>query len=363
MAAEIVVDIERRFPGGPEIRANFRLDLTAGSTAILFGPSGSGKTTVLRAIAGLEHPDRGVITFGGDVWFDASRDRNLPPEFRRVGLLFQDYALFPHLTVRQNIEYGLHRHAKAERQRISGEIMRLFEIAELAHRRPGEISGGQAQRVALARAVAPQPGILLLDEPLGALDIPTRARVRTELRRLLERIRIPSLLVTHDRAEAIALGKQIVVLAGGEVRQVGPVDEVFRRPSDAMVASALGVETISKGVIVDAQAGLVRIRVGDVTINAVASEDLHDGQPVLVCIRAEEVTLQPVGPLIESARNHLAGKIESIESDGAIERVTVDCGFPLVAAITRNAREDLCLAVGSSIMASVKATAIHLILL
>jgi molybdate transport system ATP-binding protein len=361
MADEIAIDIERRFPAGPVIRAAFRLGLTAGSTTILFGPSGAGKTTVLRAIAGLEPPDRGVIRFGDEVWLDTSQRRNLPPDLRKVGLLFQDYALFPHLTIRQNIDYGLHHHAKTDRRRICDEMMQLFEITELADRRPREISGGQAQRVALARAVAPRPRILLLDEPLGALDVPTRTRVRTELRRLLERVQIPSLLVTHDRAEAITLGRQIVVMSEGTVRQIGPVDEVFRRPADATVALAVGVESILNGVIAGLQDGLAKIHVGLFEVTAVAPEDCREGQRVLVCIRAEDVTLQPVGPRAESARNHLAGRIEAVESDGAVERVTVDCGFRVVAMITRNAREELRLAAGDAIVASVKATAVHLI--
>src|SRR5438477_7810173 len=138
-------------------------------------------------------------------------------------------------------------------------MMRLFESADLADRRPREVSGGQAQRFALARAVAPQPRILLLDEPLAALDIPTRARLRTELRRLLKQIRIPSLVVTHDRTEAISLGHQIVVMAEGEVRQIGCVDEVFRHPADAKAAGILGVETILQGVVINRDAGLARV--------------------------------------------------------------------------------------------------------
>ena len=361
MAEEIIVDIERCFPAGSVIRADFRLDLTAGSTTILFGPSGAGKTTVLRAIAGLERPDRGTIRFGGDVWLDTSQHCNLPPEVRKVGLLFQDYALFPHLTIRQNIEYGLHQFQKTDRRRISDETMQVFEITELADRRPSEISGGQAQRVALARAVAPQPRILLLDEPLAALDVPTRTRMRTELRRLLKRVGIPSLLVTHDRAEAITLGQQIVVMSDGTVRQIGPVDEVFRRPADTTVALAVGVESVLDGVVAGVQSGLAKIHVGLFAVTAVAPEGCRCGQRVLVCIRAEDVTLQPVGPRAESARNHLAGRIEAVESDGAVERVTIDCGFRLVAMITRDAREELGLAVGGHIIASVKATAVHLI--
>ena len=363
MADEIAVDIEKRFAAGPLIRANFRLDLTASATTILFGPSGAGKTTVLRVIAGLEQPDRGMVTFGHDVWLDTSGHRALPPETRKVGLLFQDYGAVSSPDRARNIAYGLHRLGKTDRQRTSDGIMHQFEITDLAERRPREISGGQAQRVALARAVAAQPRLILLDEPLGALDIPTRVRLRTELRRLLERIGIPTILVTHDRAEAIALGQQIVVMSEGEVRQTGVVDEVFRHPADTAVAMAVGVETILNGVIVDVESGLARIRVGETTINAVAHEGLQEGLRILACIRAEDVTLQPIGPRVESARNHLPGKIESIESDGAVDRVTVDCGFHLVAVITRNAGEELGLEIGGAITASVKATAVHLIVL
>src|SRR5207253_2982998 len=194
--------------------------------------------------------------------------------------------------------------SKPERRQIGDEMMRLFEIADLADRRPREVSGGQAQRVALARAVAPQPRILLLDEPLAALDIPMRARLRTELRRLLEQIRIPSLVVTHDRTEAISLDHQIAVMAEGEVRQIGRVDEVFRRPANAAVAGILGVETILRGVVIDAGAGLARVQVGASEVCSVLQEELREREEVLVCIRAEDVTLQRDTRAIESARNH-----------------------------------------------------------
>lgn len=361
MADEIVVDIEKRFPAGATIRAKFRLTLAAGSTAIVFGPSGSGKTTLLRSIAGLERPERGLIRFRDQVWMDSSQSICRSPEFRRVGLLFQEYALFPHLTVRENIEYGLDHISKPERRRVSEEMMRLFEIAELAGRRPREVSGGQAQRVALARAVAPQPRILLLDEPLAALDVPTRARLRTELRRVLERVQIPTLVVTHDRAEAISLGHQIVVMAEGEVQQIGSVDEVFRRPANATVAGIVGVETILHGTVVAVRDGIVRVRVGPCEVSAVLREEVREQERVLVCIRAEEVTLQREAHPQESARNHFAGRIESMESDGAVERLTIDCGFQLAAIITRNVREEMELGAGASVTASVKATAIHLI--
>jgi molybdate transport system ATP-binding protein len=361
MADEIVVNIEKRFRAGAIIRAEFALNLAAGSAAILFGPSGSGKTTVLRSIAGLERPDLGLIRFRDEVWFDDAQRINLRAESRNVGLLFQEYALFPHLTVQENIEYGLDHQTKSERRRTSAEIMRLFEISDLSDRRPRQISGGQAQRVALARAMAPQPRILLLDEPLGALDLPTRVRLRAELRRLLERIRIPSIVVTHDRTEAISLGQQIVVMIDGNTQQTGSVEEVFRHPVNESVASTVGVETILQGVLVEQKSGLARINVDGIDIMAVERRVLSQGAQVLVCVRAEDVTLQHGRPQMESARNHFTGNIESMESDGAVERITVDCGVRLVSLITRSAREELGLEIGTRITASVKATAVHVI--
>jgi molybdate transport system ATP-binding protein len=318
-----------------------------------------GKTTVLRCIAGLELPDRGVIRFQDELWFDSSRSVLAAPQSRRVGLLLQDYMLFPHLTVRQNVEYGIAR--DGNRHKIAEEMLRLFGVAELADRLPRQISGGQAQRVALARAAAPRPRILLLDEPLSALDLPSRARFRAELRRLLAAIELPTLLVTHDRTEAISLGHQIIVMAEGSVRQLGPVDEVFRRPADPAVAATVGVETILHGTITEADAGLVQVLVNQEVVSAVFADSMSRGEPVLVCIRAEEVTLQQETSLLESARNHFSGRIVAIESDGAVERVSVDCGFPLVAIITRKSREEMNLRIGSLVRASVKATAVHLI--
>jgi molybdate transport system ATP-binding protein len=361
MADEIAVDIEKRFGGGPAIRARFRLSLEPGATAVLFGPSGAGKTTVLRSIAGLETPDRGVIAFGEEVWFDAARPLCLSPPRRRAGLVFQDYALFPHLTVRQNIEYGIDRLPRTERRGIADDLIQRFDLAEVAGRRASRISGGQAQRVAVARAVAPRPRLLLLDEPLAALDLATRVKVRRELKRMLASIGIPSVLVTHDRAEAIALGEQAIVMVDGEVRQAGPLEEVFRRPADATVANTLGVETLAAGVILEAAGGLAQVRVGGHAVSALLREELQPGDRVLVCIRAEEVTLQRGEPGLESARNHLPGVVESIESDGALERIVLDCGFPLTAVVTRQGREQLGLVPGARVTAAVKAPAVHLV--
>jgi molybdate transport system ATP-binding protein len=186
-------------------------------------------------------------------------------------------------------------------------------------------------------------------------------RVRTELRRLLERVEIPSIVVTHDRAEALALGQQMVVIIDGGVRQTGCVEEVFRRPASAAVAQSVGVETVSQGVVIAIQNGLARIQVADSMVAAVLNDEFREQDRVLISIRAEDVTLQLAAHTGESARNHFAGVIESIESDGAIERVCVNCGFPMVALITRSAREEMGLQAGTAVTASVKATAVHLI--
>jgi ABC-type sulfate/molybdate transport systems ATPase subunit len=176
-------------------------------TVAVVGPSGAGKTTLLRAIAGLTRPARGSITLGEEVWFGPGAD--VPPDRRSVGLVFQDYALFPHLTVEQNVAYG-GRNGVAD-------LLASFGIARLAHERPGRLSGGERQRVALARALAREPSVLLLDEPLAALDADTRGRVRRELKELLDRVRLPTLLVTHDREDAAVLADRTVALAHGRL--------------------------------------------------------------------------------------------------------------------------------------------------
>jgi molybdate transport system ATP-binding protein len=240
--------------------------------------------------------------------------------------------------------------------------MALVEIADLENRHPRQLSGGQAQRVALARALAPEPRLLLLDEPLAALDAPARSRLRSELRGLLSRAGTPTLLVTHDRTEAIALGDQMVVVVAGKIQQVGLVHEVFSRPANLEVARSVGVETIIPGKVTDLNNGLATVQVEQKLFTALPPDDLAGHNEVFVCFRAEDVTLQTGTPLKESARNHVAGRIVAIDSEGAVERITLDCGFSMVALVTRHAREEMGLAVGALVTAAVKATAVHLIL-
>lgn len=206
-------------------------------TVALVGPSGSGKTTVLRAIAGLRHPDGGRITLGDEVWFDAAARTRLPPERRSAGFVFQEYALFPHLSVRENVAFG-----------GTGPVDPLLErlrIARLADERPGVLSGGERQRVALARALAREPRVLLLDEPLAALDAHTRAAVRAELQDLLGELALPTLLVTHDFRDAAALADRAAVIVDGRVRQSGTIAELVAAPADAFVAAFTGANVLA----------------------------------------------------------------------------------------------------------------------
>jgi molybdate transport system ATP-binding protein len=359
MADQLTVDIRKRYAKGPEIAADLRVPLGEPSVAVLFGPSGAGKTTVLRCIAGLETPDSGSIRCGDETWYDGKRGFSLAPQRRRVGYLAQDYAVFPHLTVRANVEYGL-RDGRAARAKAGAELLARFELRELAGRYPQELSGGQLQRVALARALASQPRLLLLDEPLSAFDAPTRLRMRGDLRHLLASARAPAILVTHDRAEALSLGDSIAVMIAGSLRQAGPVDQVFERPADVDVAEAVGIETICAARVVSRSGGLVTLEIGHSRMVAVDVPDTHSD--VFACIRAESVTIErsPSGNP-SSARNHLPARIVSVQPEGPLARVVLDCGFRLAAIVTRQSEEEMRLREGEQVVGVVKATSIRIV--
>jgi molybdate transport system ATP-binding protein len=355
MSGELAARLVKRFPAGVAIELELVRPADGASVAVLFGPSGCGKTTALRCLAGLERPDEGRIEFAGETWFDAGRRVCRPPQRRGVGFLFQDYALFPHLTVAGNVGFGLSR---AERRRV-GEVLDRFGLAGLGDRYPRQLSGGQQQRVALARVLVRRPRLLLLDEPLSALDDPTREQVRQELRRVLVGAGVPVVLVTHDRREAVSLADHLVVMEAGVVRQQGPAAEVFARPADLGVAKIVGVETVLPGRLRQVEGGLAVVVVGGAEVLAVAPP----GEPteVDVCIRAEDVVLLrgEVGP--SSARNRLAGSIRTLTPEGPLVRVVVDCGFPLTAVVTRPAADELDLHEGTRVVALLKATAVHLL--
>ena len=359
MAAEIAIDITKTFPGRSPISATLTYQLQEATALVLFGPSGSGKTTVLRSIAGLEWPERGTIRFITRTWLDTRAKIRVSPQARQIGYMPQEYALFPTYTVVGNIAYGLGALPTVDRKRRVDEMLDLFQLRGLEEARPQELSGGQQQRVALARAVAPRPQLLLLDEPLSALDVPTRLQLRGELRSLLKHLALPSMIVTHDWAEALTLGDVVAVMGEGQVLQVGPPQEVFSRPRNAAVAQIVGVETVVQGRVIEQANGLATVRVNGTTLKGLGSEAV--GSPVFVCIRAEDVVLEPAGSGMTSARNHLGGKVSEIIPHGVMVHVKIDCGFPLIAMVTRGALEELSLTIGSPVTAAMKAGAVHLV--
>jgi molybdate transport system ATP-binding protein len=358
MADRLIASFVRRHSATVSIRAELELDGDSERVMILFGPSGSGKTTILRCLAGLDKPQEGFIRFGNDTWFDAEAGINQPPQQRHLAYVPQDYSLFPHLTVAQNIRFGMNASVANLHGRVEA-ILRKVHLDGKAERLPVELSGGERQRVALARALAREPRLVLLDEPLAALDLPLREPMRQELRKFLRSIEVPSVVVTHDRVDALTLGDRMAVLTEGAIRQVGSVHDVFSRPADVAVAASVGVETVAPGEIVELQGGLAIVRIG--TARILAAQPLGAAQSVFVCIRAEDVTLESSRRDAVSARNQLDGRVAAIQSEGALVRVTVDCGFSLAALITRSACDELHLAEGSSVVAAVKATAVHLV--
>jgi molybdate transport system ATP-binding protein len=350
----------KRFAGGAEIRVP-SLNISGDGTTVLFGPSGAGKTTILRCLAGLEIPDDGAIQFRAKTWFDGRTGQNVKPAHRRIGFVPQDYALFPHLTIAANLSYGLSGQPAATIKTRVDEIMDWLGLTGLAGRFPGTLSGGQQQRVALARALAWDPQLVLLDEPLAALDLPSRHRLRNELRPLLARFNCPVLLVTHDRLEAAVLGDEVVVMDRGEVLQQGSVADVFNRPVNLAAARVVGTDTILPCRLLQVTEGLATLAVGRAQLFALATPAPIALTPSHVCIRAEDVILARTVESHTSARNQLTALIKSVNDEGMLLRFELDCGFPLKALLTRQAGTDLALKPGESIVAMIKAPQVHLI--
>lgn len=360
MAEEIVADFTKQFPGGPRITAKMRLARTGAGIMVLFGPSGVGKSTVLRCLAGLERPTTGTIRYGNEIWF-SDAGQSLPPQARNVGYLAQEYSLFPHLSVRRNIVYGLRSlPAQEQEERLQG-VLELLDLHGHEDRLPSALSGGQQQRVALARALVRRPRVMLLDEPLSALDAPTRQRLRGDLRHVLKQIGVPAVIVTHDRTEALALGDELTLMVEGRVTQSGSVQEVFNRPASLEAANIVGVETVQSGRVLSNAEDLTTVEISAVRMTAVNQTLPKDVRNVFVCIRAEDVMLMKGQPALTSARNRLRATVRRITAEPPMIRVELDCGFPLVALLTRQARDELTLREGDTVVAVVKAPAVHLI--
>jgi molybdate transport system ATP-binding protein len=346
--------------------ADFVLDVDVSAPAgftILFGPSGAGKTTLLDCLAGLATPDAGTIQVGSQVFFDAQTGVTLPVFKRNVGYVFQDLALFPHLTVEGNLAYGLDRFQSKDREQRIGLILDAFRIRDLRKCRPQEISGGERQRVALARSLVTDPCILLLDEPLAALDSPTKARILGDLRAWNEAHRIPILYVTHSRDEVFALGERVVVLDRGRALAQGTPHEVMSAPRQETVAQLAGFENIFDATVIAAHEDrgtmTCRLAGGKVELETPLVR-AEPGSQLRIGVRAGDILLAIQRPEGLSARNVLPGKVASVVRRDVIIAARVDIGVELEVHLTLAARDALQLAPGREVWLVVKTHSCHL---
>jgi molybdopterin-binding protein len=332
------------------------LDVPEGGYALVIGPTGSGKTTLLEAVAG--H----LPLLGGRVHLHGRDVTDLPPEARGVGFVYQHYQLFPHLSVRDNIGYGLALVAEGTRTERIAEVAALLGIGHLLERGIGRLSGGEQQRVAIARALAPRPKVLLLDEPLAAVDPATRTMLRRELRALHEREGITTLQVTHDFDDALRMGDLVAVLAEGRVVQSGRPEAVFRRPNSAFVAHFVGAGNVLAGEVThlgettDDGRFKARFTSGTLELELVAERE----GPAHVVIRPEDLLLS-LGPPPASLRNRLPARVERLERLGPVTHVHLVAGRPLAAAVTNQTADELDLRPGATVWIGLKATAILLV--
>jgi molybdate transport system ATP-binding protein len=345
---------------------DFGLDVTIevepGRTLALAGPSGAGKTTVLRAIAGLVALRRGRVTCDGETWVDTERDVSLPPERRACGLVFQDYALFPHLNAWRNVAYALRDVPRAARRGAAVGLLDRFGAGHLADAHPAALSGGERQRVALARALARRPAVLLLDEPLAALDAPLRAEARRTLAGLVRDAGIPAVLVTHDFTEAAVLADSVAVIDRGRILQRGTAAELASAPASPFVAELTGASVL-EGDARRADAGLTLVALSGG--GAIVSTDAATG-PVSAIVRPWDVALEPLpdpapGSTAGSSRNRIVARVTGLTPLGNHVRVGLALPQPLTADVTAAAAAALGLAPGATVAATFKATATRLL--
>ena len=324
---------------------NVGFELDRGETLAILGPSGAGKSVLLETIAGFHPVIGGRIKLGG---IDITA---LPPERRSLGFMFQDYALFPHMSVEENVAFGVKGGQKADRRVV--ETLDMVGARHLVDRRPTTLSGGEKQRVALARALAIDPRLFIFDEPLSALDAATREQLREELRRLLRALKATSLYVTHDRTEALMLGDRIAIMEGGRIRQIGAPREVFDHPADAWVAGFLGMQLLRPVGLEPLGFGRVRARLDGGSLE-VASTRLPRAGKDCLAFRAEEVHLERRNGQQQSDQNGLPAMVESVVPLGPLFRIDLAAGGLFSALLTRREHERLGLEAGDVVLATVE---------
>lgn len=354
-----VLDASLRVPLR-EIEVELELEVSAGRCLALVGPSGAGKSTALRAIAGLHRPESGRIGLGPHLWFDSDSGLDLAPEQRSCGYVFQEYALFPHLSAWRNVAFGIVAPDRGERRRRALELLDYFELGALADAPPARLSGGERQRVALARALAPRPRVLLLDEPLSALDARTRADAGRRLAATLAELDVPVVLVTHDFAEAATLADEIAVVDRGRLVQQGPASELSGRPASPFVADFAGASVL-RGIARPGEGGLTVV---ELEHGGMIASTEHARGAVAVAVYPWEITLEPLASEHEtSALNRLVVEVVSVTEIGNRARIALAAPQPLAAEVTAESAARLGLATDVRVAAAFKATATRLVAL
>ncbi len=322
MAYLTLADISKNFNKNPAVE-HFNLDVEKGKLVSFLGPSGCGKTTTLRMIAGFETPDSGVIELDGE---DIS---NIPPNKRNIGMVFQSYALFPNMTVLDNVCFGLRMHKMLKNQIVpkAREVLDLVRLSDTANRYPNQLSGGQQQRIALARALAIEPRVLLLDEPLSALDAEVRVVLRGEIRRIQTNLKITTIYVTHDQEEALSISDRVVVMNKAHIEQVGTPQEIYREPKTKFVATFIGTANEFHGSV----CGKDSVKSAEFLIKTNNASLFADGDEVFALVRPEKIDVYSYKPENIDG-NVLEGLVDTITFRGAETRLGIDIGEKVIIA-------------------------------
>jgi len=344
--------------GGGQFRLEASFDAPSGIT-ILFGASGSGKTSTLRCLAGILRPDSGRILIDGACLFDSDRGIDVKIRDRKVGYVFQNQALFPHLNALDNVQFAIGKAPKSERTRKALSLMEAFHISRIAGRRPAQISGGESQRVALARALAAEPRFLLLDEPLSAIDEATKLGIIADIKTINSELKLPIIYVTHSRDEAITLGERMVVFEHGRVAAIGEPAEIFGAPVSHSIARLTGVENIFTGQVIarNEAGGFMQVQVSDSSgfcMIDMPMADRYIGESVTVAVRSGDILLATEEPKHTSARNVLSGRICGLERKSDRILVKTISGVSWITSVTPQAAQELKLSLGADVWLAFK---------